>query len=119
LEKIPIVGNLVKWIADKFAGLGDLSIGGAFTAAEHLIGNVMPAVAQIGNAVGITGNAPTAAPSQGGANVQQNINAPINISVPPGTDHKAVAQSVKDGVKEHLARVHRETQRSLRSVVAY
>lgn len=119
LEKIPLVGGLIKSFADMFSGVGDINLGGAFAAAKGFMGNMMPAVTQITNAVGMTGNAPTAAGMAGGTNVQQSINAPITVNVPAGTDHKMVGDKVKEGVKEHLDRVHRETQRSLRSVVAY
>jgi hypothetical protein len=52
--------------------------------------------------------------------VQTNqINAPVTINVPAGVDHKEVHQSVKDGIREHLDRVSREVNRSLKPTVAY
>lgn len=52
-------------------------------------------------------------------NNNYSVNAPITVNVPPGSDHKAVANSVKAGVQEHLDRVYRETSRSLRPTEAY
>lgn len=47
------------------------------------------------------------------------INAPITINVPAGTDPNMVGQKVKDGIKEHMDRLHRETSRSLQPAQAY
>lgn len=53
------------------------------------------------------------------SNAQTQINAPITVNVPPGADPQVMAQKVREGVKDHLDRVHREAQRSLRPVQAY
>lgn len=47
------------------------------------------------------------------------MNAPITITVPEGTDHKMVGEKVKEGVREHMDRVFRETTRSTRSAIAH
>lgn len=59
----------------------------------------------------------TTSTSVGGSS--SSIQAPITINVPPGTDPKEVGKQVKEGVREHLDRVHREAHRSLRAVEAY
>lgn len=64
---------------------------------------------------------PGAPPGQGAVAGDMNyeVNAPITITVPPGTDGRAVGESVRDAVKAHLDQVHRETSRSLRPAQAY
>lgn len=59
------------------------------------------------------------APAASAGNNSYSVNAPITVNVPPGSDHKEVSQSVKEGVKEHLDRVQREMSRSLRPQVSY
>ena len=53
------------------------------------------------------------------ANNQYSVNAPITVNVPAGTDHEIIGQKVQAGVREHLDRVYRETNRSLRPAQAY
>lgn len=55
----------------------------------------------------------------GGEAPNYQMNAPITINVPSGMDHHMVAQKVKEGVREHMDRTLRETQRSLRPSQAY
>lgn len=94
--------------------------GGVMNTAKDFIGNMLgiPGLGEISNITNMFGTDKGAA---GAAHGPQNyeVNAPINIHVPSGTDHKVVGQKVKDGVKEHLDRVYRETQRSLRPAQAY
>jgi hypothetical protein len=63
-------------------------------------------------------------PTSGGGAVESargpsNIHAPVTINVPPGSDPKMVGEKVREGVRDHLDRVHREASRSLRSSMAY
>lgn len=55
----------------------------------------------------------TYGPAAPGALRNYEMNAPITINVPHGSDHKKVAESVQKGVKEHLDEVYRRTQASL------
>lgn len=57
--------------------------------------------------------------STNSASNQYSVNAPINVTVPPGTDAKDIGKHVQNGVKDHLDRVYRETQRSLQPAVKY
>lgn len=41
-----------------------------------------------------------------------SIHAPVNITVPPGTDPKMAAKMVKEGIKDHLDNVNRRSQLS-------
>jgi hypothetical protein len=76
-----------------FQGLGDISNIGAASG-------VAPASAAAGNS-------------------SYSVNAPITINVPHGTNEKTVGDKVKEGVAEHLDRVYRRTQQSLRPAQAY
>ena len=55
--------------------------------------------------------------STGDTTINQDVN--IEVNVPPGTDHRMVGDKVKEGVREHLDRVQRETHRTLRPTIAY
>jgi hypothetical protein len=56
---------------------------------------------------------------QDNSNTTYQVNAPITINAPAGVDHKQIAKSVQDGVRQHLDRVQRETSRSLRPTESY
>lgn len=58
----------------------------------------------------------------GAAGITQNefnIDAPVTITVPAGTDHKMVGDKVKEGITEHLDKIYRRTTQSLRPAQAY
>lgn len=142
-EVIQDIINLdVGKLADKFASFvfgGVTAQGGSKEGALATAGNV---IGGIGNAFGFggaNGASPispqdrlsglgaspeavqnTVAPAvPGTANNTYEVNAPITITVPEGTPPGQVGKSVQDGVKEHLAQVMRETQRSTRGAIAY
>lgn len=56
---------------------------------------------------------------QSAPTVNNTMNAPITINVPPNTPLNDVAQKAKDAIAEHLGRLHRETQRSVRTAQVY
>jgi hypothetical protein len=82
------------------------------------IGGGQDAAANVQNLPNVAGTPNFAAPG-GSASNSYSLNAPININVPPGTDAKDIGKHVQTGVKEHLDRVYRETQRSLQPAQAY
>lgn len=96
---VAAIGNVFSGIGGKVAGLF-----GGFGSAEATKNTPASAIAGSG---------------AGGANSNYEVNAPITVNVPAGTDHKAVGQKVQDGVREHLDRVWRETGRSLTGAKAY
>lgn len=116
------IGGLVEWISQlSFVAKTIAWVKGLFGAGGAAGDNAM---ANLGGIPGITGPEGLAsstvnnlASSQ--ASSSSEINAPITVNVPAGTDPRLVGDKVKEGVKEHLDRVHRETQRSLRPVMAY
>lgn len=56
--------------------------------------------------------------SIGGAQSYQ-VNAPITVNVPRGTDPRTVGERVQDAIRGHLDTVYRRTQNSLRPSQAY
>lgn len=91
-------------IRDKLdtAGSGQSFLSSVANGAMSLSGSSVPGLGGVGI---------------GGAGGYQ-MSAPITINVPPGTDPKHVGEKVKEGVKEHLDRVYREADRSLKPAVA-
>jgi hypothetical protein len=53
------------------------------------------------------------------ANSNYSISAPITVNVPSGASGNEVAKAARDGVKEHLDRVYRETHAILKPQQAY
>lgn len=114
------------WIGEAVYALGGLGskaldlvgLGGssqtAATASANL--NSAQALGEVGTAglAAIGGQQAQAGEAVG----NYQINAPITVNVPQGTDHRAVGESVKQGVRDHLDRVQREAARSLRGAVA-
>jgi tetratricopeptide (TPR) repeat protein len=94
-----VLGNIAGFAGKLFSGLGGIDA----------LNNVQN-ITNLGQAGGAGATS---------ASNSYSVNAPISISVPAGVDHKAVGQKVKEGVKEHLDRVYREAQRSLRPAKAY
>ncbi len=79
--------------------LGTLGIGGAPGAGVPVPGS-------------IAGN-------QTSSSASYDVNAPININIAGGANATDVGKQAREGVKDHLNRVFRETQRSTTSAVAY
>lgn len=73
------------------------------------------------NMAGISGMPTGPVGISGGGETSNNIdvNAPITINVPEGTDPKMVGDKARMGVKDHMDEVMRHTQRTLRPTVAY
>lgn len=94
---------------DQAAGQG----GGKTTGFLDKITDVGGMVSKVTGIPGL-GNAPA-----GGDNNNYSVNAPVTINVPSGTDPAMVGQKVKEGIKEHMDQLHRETNRSLKSTQAY
>jgi hypothetical protein len=99
---------------------------GVLGMAAGKIGDLIssPAGDNIAQAASLPGAGPRLAPgtvnnmsTAGGNNIE--VNAPISITVPAGTDPQMVGDKVQQGVQDHLDRVHRETQRSLRPALSY
>lgn len=112
------IGNFIQGLPK--AALGILgSIGNAGVSGLKYLGEGAANVAQIitqpqfAPAGGAVGQAP------GGGAGPGTVNAPVTINVPAGTDPKMVGQKIKEGIREHLDRVNRETQRSLRPAISY
>lgn len=102
-------------------GLGDKALKffgiGAVDLTANAASNMQSAMAMGGSDM-----APSLMPqanSTANTNNQVEINAPVTITVPPGTDAKATQQAVKDGIADHLDRTMRQTQRSLRPAAVY
>jgi hypothetical protein len=53
------------------------------------------------------------------AGASYSVEAPITVNVPAGTNPGEVGNKVKEGVREHLDRMMRETRRSTGTAVAY
>lgn len=102
-----------------------LKIGGAFTGMSSGVSDDQAPSSKLASFLpGFLGGAPTTQsssvinqPAAGGMNY--NIDAPINVSVPSGTDPTEVGNQVKLGVQDHLDRVFRETRRSTNMAVVY
>lgn len=128
----PKLESIVKFFKD-FSLLG--KIGGMFSKATMTVGGMIDKAAGPAQGImsgiqnvnslqsieNITKMVPQASTNQTsvGGDQSYEINAPITINTPAGADHKMVGQKVKEGVREHLDRVYRETQRSLRPAQAY
>lgn len=121
-QAIEALKDAASWIGDLFAKITGGLTGGAFDslkgAVSNIIGGGAPDLVSSTNFLQQIQNVPAAAPG-GPGNNSYEVNAPITVNVPPGSDHKLVAQAAQDGVREHLDRVYRETSRSLRPTVAY
>lgn len=110
------------WIGQAFSAVknfGGGMIGKLFGGGGGgMLDSVMNFAGMAGNPGIMPGAMVPGAQSVGG-DVTTNVNAPITISVPPGTDTQSVAKSVQAGVKEHLDRTLRETRRSLTTAVSH
>lgn len=84
--------------------------GGLINTIANGVGNM--------NTLGAMPNSPTI---EGGVTGATNfdVNAPITINVPAGTDPKMVGQKAQMGVKDHMDAVIRHTQRAVRPTQAY
>lgn len=103
--------------------LGDL-IGDVKGVRDYIgktfhIGALTNAAANLNSAPALGGGSPAISPSLGATKQNYSINAPVNINVPAGADPTMVGKKVKEGIKEHLDRVYRETNRSLQPAQAY
>lgn len=96
------------------------SAAGALTKQQNL-----PSIAQGISNMNDLGNIGNSSPSVAGpgsmigSNNSYTISAPISIEVPAGTDHKQIADKVKEGISDHLDRVYRRTQQSFLPSQAY
>ncbi len=109
-------GDLLKDVKGIGDFLGVNKLFGSPAAALDNLGNAQHVSADVGgSALNALGGGSPVAPAAG----NYEINAPITVNVPVGTDPKMVGEKVKQGVQEHLDRVHRESARSLRGAVAY
>lgn len=105
------------WVMDKL-GFGKPS-------AEGGAANNMGALARMGPPG--AGQAPDAesmmmqgmALQGNGSTPSYELTAPITINVPAGTDASGVGKAAREGVRDHLDRVLRETRRGLKQPVAY
>lgn len=84
----------------KGGGLGETVKGGLSSGLEYLE-----------SFTGLT-SAPTKNNNTNIGPQSTSIHAPINITVPPGTDPKTAARMVKEGVATHLDKINRRTQLS-------
>lgn len=108
-----LTGGIVGNVGDMLGGLKD-KVGGAL---QHFIGIGGPdALAGAGK---LAQTPDTIGAGVSSANNTYSVNAPITVSVQGGGDPQQMAKSVREGVKEHLDRVHRDAQRSLRPATAY
>lgn len=129
------IGEMVNWVTsfDLFAKaikyVQSLLASGGITEALGKIGGFAGkifsgfgganAIQNVQNISSISGpSLPGAGPSSNQSN-QYSVNAPITVNVPHGTDPKNVGQKVQEGVRDHLDRVFRETNRSVRGAIAY
>lgn len=121
IKSLDIVKASLEWIAGAWE-----KISGMFSAK-----NILPSFLQGSGLSAIFGNGNPAdkvdalnnpggsLASAAPAGNQYQINAPIDISVPPGTDPADVGKHVQNGVKEHLDRVMRETRASTLPAAVY
>jgi hypothetical protein len=93
--------------AENFLGIGNEGVGNPEQRLAAL-SSTASAASSITNATTSVG---------GNSNVE--VNAPVTIHVPAGTDPKEVSSKVKEGIQEHFARVSREIQRSTLNPVAH
>lgn len=83
-----------------------------------------PAASNVAQAQALSGNQPGLSTQAinnmlGGNSSSVEVNAPVTINVPAGTDPGMVGDKVQEGIQQHFDRVHRETQRSLRPALSY
>jgi hypothetical protein len=119
------INSFMEWL-----GIAD-AVNGAFQTAFEWVsklwdiaktgGKFAATILQKIEGVGATAQTPSVVTQNQGSsiNTSNQVNAPITINVPSGTDHKAVTQGVREGIKDHLDLVHRQAQRSLAGQVAY
>jgi hypothetical protein len=105
------LGQFVSWLSNLEAIQGILG-----KISGFLPKSVTSALGIGGQASGPPGSIASAAAAGGG---NYEMNAPITVNVPEGTDPTAVGKQAREGVRDHLNRVLRETQRSTTSAVAY
>lgn len=96
----------------KFKATGEGGPGGENSSVGTALSNVEGLKAFGGNT-----SFPTASP--GVASNNYSINAPLTVNAPHGMDAKALGNHVKEGFKEHLGTILRQTQSSTRPAQAY
>lgn len=105
------LGSLVDGVLPGALDLIKNGIGGLFGGADPLQANL--------NSLQTIKTDPGSIAGTPGSNNSYSVDAPITVNVPAGADPKAVAQGARQGVRDHLDTVYRETSRSLRPTVAY
>lgn len=119
LRSLAGIGTVINSLIGLFEKLkGSSMLGTISSLAGNLFGSFggIDAMKSISN---ITNLAQPAGAGASSVSQDYTINAPITINAPHGVDHKTMGEKVRSGVKDHLDRVHREAQRSLRPAEAY
>lgn len=114
LKNLSVVSKGISAIKGLFGGGEE----GQNTGIAAKAGNAFKNLTGLGE-VSKAPQASAAAQNVSTSSSKSEVNAPISIHVPAGTDHHMVGEKVKEGVRDHLDRMHREMQRSLRSAKAY
>lgn len=86
-----------------FGGSGEQATGGVLEGFDQMRANALNGAAAGGNT----------------SNSSVNVNSPITVNVPPGTEPSSVGGKVREGVADAMGRMLREAQRSLTPAVAY
>ena len=110
----------VSWMADKL-GLGGGGEG-AGDSDQEFVDGILGAHADLAALQGMAApgaSVPTFLNPASGAVTNVDMNSPITINIPAGTDPRMVGQAAKDGVREHLDQLSREMRRSLKPAQAY
>lgn len=126
-----VFGINVIWTLLKGGSLKDTWLGQIVSGAGGLLskglgwltgGLADSAMGNSKNLAGLSGGGAIAGGIPGasaGAGMSYNVDAPVNITVPPGTDAKETHKAVKDGIREHLDGLSRQMQKALTPEKAY
>jgi hypothetical protein len=112
------IQKLTDYLADKFVAIGE-TVAGIASTVSSLFGGDSGATKLAGFGLGGGGQSLGGGPATtnvGGQSIE--INAPMNFTVPAGTNPQDVGAQVGAAIAEHFDRKLRETRRSLAPTVA-
>lgn len=110
------------WIKETVVSAGE-AVGGFVEKLGQITG-VSSAISKVASFLGFNSAAPAgatapAAVAAGGANTQNNVQAQINVSVPPGTSAKDATQIVSQGTEDGMAKALRPARNQALGGAAY
>lgn len=125
------IGEFISWVGHFEAVANSVALlKGAFSKAGTAISEAIPlpslapvgtALTNLGAITGIGGPAAVAPSpaSVGPANVTSNVDSNVVFNIPKTVEPREMQSAVQTAMENHLARVHREAQRSLRPGLSY